>query len=69
MKNIDDGKTTSQMPPAISDMGTSSEFMMYIEDRGGKGYHALKQATDQLLVHANQSRVLGGVAIDDIKYP
>ncbi|WP_368927248.1 multidrug efflux RND transporter permease subunit [Serratia marcescens] len=66
MKDIDDGKTTSQLPPAISDMGTSSEFMMYIEDRGGKGYHALKQATDQLLVHANQSRVLGGVAIDGL---
>jgi hypothetical protein len=33
----------SLLPPAISDMGTSSGFTYYLQDRGSKGYQALKR--------------------------
>jgi multidrug efflux pump len=32
----------SLLPPAISDMGTSSGFTYYLQDRGSKGYQAQK---------------------------
>jgi multidrug efflux pump len=35
--------TMSLLPPAISDMGTSSGFTWYVQDRAGLGYEALKQ--------------------------
>ncbi len=43
MANVPDAVTMSLLPPAISDMGTSSGFTYYLQDRGGKGYQALKK--------------------------
>ncbi len=36
MANVPDAVTMSLLPPAISDMGTSSGFTYYLQDRGGK---------------------------------
>ena len=49
MANVPDAVTMSLLPPAISDMGTSSGFTYYLQDRGGKGYQALKKAPMSLL--------------------
>ena len=56
----------SLLPPAISDMGTSSGFTWYVQDRAGLGYEALKQAADALVLKANQRPELSGVYIDGL---
>ena len=66
MENVPDAVTMSLLPPAISDMGTSSGFTYYLQDRGGKGYQALKKAADDLVQHANQSHQLSDVYIDGL---
>jgi multidrug efflux pump len=47
-------------------MGTSSGFTWYLQDRGGKGYQALKKAADELVKRANQSHLLNDVYIDGL---
>lgn len=66
MENLPDAVTMSLLPPAISDMGTSSGFTYYLQDRAGKGYQALKKAADDLVQHANQSHQLSDVYIDGL---
>lgn len=66
MENVPDAVTMSLLPPAISDMGTSSGFTYYLQDRGGKGYWALKKAADELVVQANQNNKLADVYIDGL---
>lgn len=66
MENVPDAVTMSLLPPAISDMGTSSGFTYYLQDRAGKGYQALKKAADDLVQHANQSYQLSDVYIDGL---
>ncbi|SUQ58314.1 Acriflavine resistance protein B [Raoultella terrigena] len=66
MENVPDAVTMSLLPPAISDMGTSSGFTYYLQDRGGKGYQVLKKAADGLVQHANQSHQLSDVYIDGL---
>lgn len=66
MENVPDAVTMSLLPPAISDMGTSSGFTYYLQDRAGKGYQALKKAADDLVQHANQSHQLSDVYIDGL---
>ncbi|PAA97952.1 multidrug efflux RND transporter permease subunit [Serratia fonticola] len=63
---VPDATILSLLPPAISDMGTSSGFTLYVEDRGGKGYPALKQAAEKLVAQANQSPLLTDVYIDGL---
>lgn len=66
MENVPDAVTMSLLPPAISDMGTSSGFTYYLQDRAGKGYQALKKAADGLVQRANQSYQLSDVYIDGL---
>ncbi|MCF6689085.1 multidrug efflux RND transporter permease subunit [Raoultella terrigena] len=66
MGNVPDAVTMSLLPPAISDMGTSSGFTYYLQDRAGKGYQALKKAADDLVQHANQRHQLSDVYIDGL---
>lgn len=66
MENVPDAVTMSLLPPAISDMGTSSGFTYYLQDRAGKGYQALKKAANDLVQHANQSHQLSDVYIDGL---
>ncbi|ECE8193359.1 multidrug efflux RND transporter permease subunit, partial [Salmonella enterica subsp. enterica serovar Kottbus] len=56
----------SLLPPAISDMGTSSGFTYYLQDRGGNSYQALKQAADELVSRASHSTKLSDVYIDGL---
>jgi multidrug efflux pump len=66
MENVPDAVTMSLLPPAISDMGTSSGFTYYLQDRAAKGYQALKKAANDLVQHANQSHQLSDVYIDGL---
>ena len=66
MESVSDGVTMSLLPPAISDMGTSSGFTYYVQDRGGRGYQALKKAADELVVQANKNPYLTDVYIDGL---
>lgn len=66
MEPVADAVTMSLLPPAISDMGTSSGFTLYLEDRAGKGYRALKQAADSLVSRAKRSPLLSDVTIDGL---
>lgn len=49
MANVPDAVTMSLLPPAISDMGTSSGFTYYLQDRGGKAIRHLKRRPMSLL--------------------
>ncbi|MCL5501949.1 multidrug efflux RND transporter permease subunit [Escherichia coli] len=66
MASVSDAVTMSLLPPAISDMGTSSGFTYYVQDRGGKGYQALKKAADDLVQRANKNPYLSDVYIDGL---
>ncbi|NCI15865.1 multidrug efflux RND transporter permease subunit [Cronobacter muytjensii] len=66
METASDAVTMSLLPPAISDMGTSSGFTYYLQDRGAKGYAALKQAADSLVQRASESDRLRDVYIDGL---
>lgn len=66
MESVSDAVTMSLLPPAISDMGISSGFTYYVQDRGGKGYQALKKAADDLVQRANKNPYLSDVYIDGL---
>ncbi|EBF4612438.1 multidrug efflux RND transporter permease subunit [Salmonella enterica] len=66
MESVPDAITMSLLPPAISDMGTSSGFTYYLQDRGGNSYQALKQAADELVSRASHSTKLSDVYIDGL---
>ncbi|MCK7414199.1 multidrug efflux RND transporter permease subunit [Enterobacter cloacae] len=66
MAGVSDAVTMSLLPPAISDMGTSSGFTYYLQDRAGLGYQALKNAADEFVQHANQRPELNDVYIDGL---
>lgn len=59
LAGLKDGMVMSLQPPAIAEMGTSSGFTVYLQDRGGRGYEALSAAADQLVGMANQSPTIG----------
>ena len=61
-----DAIAMSLLPPAIADMGTSSGFTLYLEDRGGKGYAALMQAATKLTGLAAGSSIVSGVYTDGL---
>ncbi|OYU15421.1 MAG: hydrophobe/amphiphile efflux-1 family RND transporter [Alphaproteobacteria bacterium PA4] len=48
-------------PPPVRGVGTGGGFKMMIQDRGGKGYGALEQATFAMMMQANQTPGLTSV--------
>lgn len=66
MEGIPEANVMSLMPPAISDMGTSSGFTLYLEDRAGRDYASLLQAASELTDLANASEIVSDVYIDGL---
>ncbi|MFC4927001.1 multidrug efflux RND transporter permease subunit [Delftia deserti] len=66
MEHAPEGAIMVLQPPAIDELGTSSGFTMYLQDRTGQGHAALKSATDQLLALAGGSSVLGSAYQDSL---
>ncbi len=61
-----DGTVMSLMPPAIDELGTSSGFTLYRQDRANRGEAALLAAQAQLLELAAQSKVVSDVYPDGL---
>jgi hydrophobe/amphiphile efflux-1 (HAE1) family protein len=52
LSGIQDAFIISVLPPPVVGIGTAGGFRMMIEDRGGAGSEALKEATEALVVQA-----------------
>ncbi|MDL3987535.1 multidrug efflux RND transporter permease subunit [Shewanella xiamenensis] len=66
MANNVEGTVMSLMPPAIDELGTSSGFTLYLQDRTNRGETALLAAQAQLLELAAQSKVVSNVYPDGL---
>ncbi|WP_318392877.1 efflux RND transporter permease subunit [Enterobacter sp.] len=64
--DIPEATITSLLPPAISELSTSSGFTLRLEDRSGHGYPELVKALNMLLEKAGQSEALYGVYMDGL---
>jgi len=61
-----EGTVMSLMPPAIDELGTSSGFTLFLQDRGNRGEAELLKAQAQLLALAGQSKVVSDVYPDGL---
>ncbi|WP_110692756.1 multidrug efflux RND transporter permease subunit [Salinicola halophyticus] len=61
-----EGTVMSMMPPAIDELGTSSGFTLFLQDRANRGEAALLAAQAQLLKLAAQSGVVSDVYADGL---
>ncbi len=61
-----EGTVMSLMPPAIDELGTSSGFTLFLQDRGNRGEAELLKAQAQLLELAGQSKVVRDVYPDGL---
>lgn len=64
-KNVE-GTVMTMMPPAIDELGTSSGFTLFLQDRANRGEAALLSAQAQLLALAAQSKVVSDVYQDGL---
>jgi multidrug efflux pump len=58
---IKDGLVFPIVPPAVTELGSSSGFDFYLKDEGGSGHEALIAARDQLLGALSKDARLNGV--------
>lgn len=58
MAESSEGQVMSVLPPAIDELGSSSGFSLRLQDRGNIGMPALRQAQEQLLALAAQSKLV-----------
>jgi multidrug efflux pump len=58
---VQDGLVYPIVPPAVTELGTSSGFDFYLKDEGGAGHEALIAARNQLLGQLSEDKRLNGV--------
>jgi multidrug efflux pump len=61
-----EGTVMSLMPPAIDELGTSSGFTLFLQDRANRGEGALLAARTRLLELAGQSSIVSDVYPDGL---
>ncbi len=61
-----EGTTMSLMPPPIDDLGTSSGYTFFLQDRANRGEQALLAAQAQLLKLSAQDKLVSGVYADGL---
>ena len=61
-----EGTVMSLMPPAIDELGTSSGFTLFLQDRGNRGEAELLKAQAKLLELAVQSKIVSDVYPDGL---
>lgn len=61
-----EGTVMSMMPPAIDELGTSSGFTLFLQDRANRGQTELLAAQAQLLALAEKSEVVSDVYQDGL---
>lgn len=53
---IQEAQILVMMPPTVPGIGSGGGPKMYVQDRGGRGYKALGEATDEMVLAANKQR-------------
>jgi multidrug efflux pump len=66
MQDATEGEILVMKPPAIDELGTTSGVAMRLVDRGGSGAEALRQAADELVKLAADSKLLQNVRVDGL---
>ena len=66
MAGVRDARISALQPPPIDNLGNSSGFSFRLQDRGQKGYVALRDAANKLVAAANASTVLQKVYIEGL---
>ncbi len=66
MEGLRDAKISALEPPPIDNLGNSSGFSFRLQDRGQKGYEALRDAANKLVSVANASPVLQKVYVEGL---
>ena len=66
MEGLRDAKISALQPPPIDNLGNSSGFSFRLQDRGQKGYRALRDAATKLVNDANASPVLQKVYVEGL---
>ncbi len=66
MRRTAEGTVMTLLPPAIDELGTSSGFTLFLQDRAGRSPEALAAAQARLLELAAQSKVVRGVYPDGL---
>ncbi|QZI73549.1 multidrug efflux RND transporter permease subunit [Pseudomonas protegens] len=61
-----EGTFMSLLPPSIDELGTSSGFTLFLQDRANRGEQALLAAQDQLLKLAANSKILSTLYADGL---
>lgn len=64
--DISEGNIMHLNPPAIDELGTSSNFTLRLLDKRNQGYTALKAAEEKLLELARKSKMVSGVNSDGL---
>ena len=66
MSTTAEGTVMSLLPPSIDELGTSSGFTLFLQDRGGRGEAALRDAQAALLRLAAQNNLVADVYADGL---
>ena len=61
LSEIQDAQIFVIPPPPVQGLGTAGGFKLLVQDRAGRGFHALQQATDELVAAAHNEPSLRGV--------
>jgi len=64
---IKDAMVFSIVPPAIPELGNATGFTFRLQDRGGLGHNALRDARDQLLAAVAQSPVIAYARVEGLE--
>lgn len=66
LADVSEGSVMHMLPPAIDELGTSSDIGFFLQDRGNQGYAALKNAEATMLALAQKSPKLSNVYADGL---
>ena len=66
MADVSEGTVMHMLPPAIDELGTSSDISFFLQDRGNQGYAALKDAEAKILSLVQSSKKLSDVYADGL---
>lgn len=66
MAEVSEGTVMHMLPPAIDELGTSSDISFFLQDRGNQGYAALKDAEAKILSLVQSSKKLSDVYADGL---
>lgn len=66
MQHTAEGTVMGMLPPAIEELGTSSGFSFFLQDRANRGEAVLMSAQERLLKLAGKSKIVSNVYADSL---